>query len=69
MERLVAPLTVQASVTEPPPAGRLLGVAVKLAMVGALLLLLEQPANAKLVNRTTTTVLIETIRVHLKEGT
>ena len=34
MERLVAPVTFQASVTVPPPTGRVDGVAVKLLMVG-----------------------------------
>jgi hypothetical protein len=31
----VAPVTLQARVTLPPPAGNVLGVAVKLAMAGA----------------------------------
>ena len=34
IERLVAPVTVQASVVLPPPAGRLAGVAVKLEITG-----------------------------------
>jgi hypothetical protein len=68
MESVVAPVTTQASVTDPPAVGTVLGVAVKLVMVGPLpLLLLEHPANAKAVNTPTTAVRIETIRVPLKE--
>jgi hypothetical protein len=68
MERLVAPVTFQASVTEPPPAGRLVGVAVKLLMVGPLPPPpppppLEQPANAKTPSKAPTKRLVMTIGI------